>query len=301
MKVLFVLATTFLGGFIGLFYGIATVPKNSGLAGPAEVLGYSIVVALISLVLSIIINRKMKPEIRKKITITFLLVCLIPICWLFYRFKTNRPTEKEIPTTAKKVTPISYNQQSATVLGLGMMRPDFYSKKVLYFYNSPNLEKSVSDHTPSDSLVFGQSDHHQYDILNAPPWFFPAHIKMDYEVLYMKVILQGKDWMQVEVNRQTGQSAWVDASEVKLSYWPQFLLNVHSIENPDMQNNPLKVRPLEQAGLWEGAAYEWMIPVLVNENWLKVSLRDKDMRVVGEAWLHWRSDKNLLIKYSLLS
>ncbi|MCB0490935.1 MAG: hypothetical protein KDC93_00825 [Cyclobacteriaceae bacterium] len=301
MKVLFVIATTFLGGFIGLFYGIATVPKNSGLAGPAEVLGYAIVVALISLVLSIVINKRIKPAIRKKITITFLLICVIPICWLFYRFKTNRSPEEVTPSTAKQVAPVSYIQSSKTTLGLGMMRPDFYSKRVLYFYNTPTLEKSVSDHTPSDSLVFGQSDHHQYDILYAPPWFFPAHMKMDYEILYMKVVLQGKDWMQVEVNRQTGQSAWVDASEVKLSHWPQFLLRVNSIENPDLQNNPLRVRPLEQAGLWKGVAYEWMIPVLVNENWLKVSLRDKDMHAVGEGWLRWRNDKNLLIRYSLLS
>lgn len=301
MKVLFVIATTVLGSFIGLFYGIATVPKNSGLAGPAEVLGYGIVVAFISLVLSLIINRKMKPAIRKKITIAFLLICVIPICWFIYRFKTNRPAEKAIPSTARQVTPVGYNQSAATTLGLGMMRPDFYKKKVLYFYNSPNLEKSVYDHTPSDSLVFGQSDHHQYDITYAPPWFFPAHMKMDYEILYMKVILQGKDWMQIEVNKQTGQSAWVDASEVKLLYWSQFLLGVNSIENPDEQYNPLRVRPLEQAGLWKGAAYEWMIPVLVNENWLKVILRDKDMRVIGEGWLRWRNDKNLLIRYSLLS
>ncbi|MEQ9414145.1 MAG: hypothetical protein RIF39_09960 [Cyclobacteriaceae bacterium] len=301
MKVLFVIAITFLGGFIGLFYGIATVPKNSGLAGPAEVLGYALVVALISLVLSIIINRKIKPEIRKKITIVFLLICLIPICWLFYRIKTNKSTDAEPASTAKSVTPISYMQSNSSGLGLGMMRPDFYSKRVLYFYNSPTLGKSVSDHTPSDSLVFGQSDHHQYDILYAPPWFFPAHMKMDYEVLYMKVILQGKDWMQVEVNKQTGQSSWVDVSEVKLFNWPQFLLIVNSVENPDHQNNPLRVRPLEQAGLWKGAAYEWMIPDLVNENWMKVSLRDKDMRVVGEGWLRWRNDKNLLIRYSLLS
>lgn len=301
MKVLFVIATTLLGGFIGLFYGIATVPKNSGLAGPAEVLGYAIVVALISLVLSIIISKKMRPKIRKKITIAFFLICLVPICWLFYRFKTNRSAEEGIPSTARKVTPIKYNQQGTPSLGLGMMRPDFYTKRVLYFYNSPNLEKSVTDHTPSDSLVFGQSDHHQYDITYAPPWFFPAHIKMDYEILFMKVIVQGKDWIQVEVNKQTGQSTWVDASEVKLLYWPQFLLGVSSIENPDQQNNPLRVRPLEQAGLWKGAAYEWMIPVLINENWLKVSLRDKDMRVVGEGWLRWSNDKTLLIQYSLLS
>ncbi|HNP06766.1 MAG TPA: hypothetical protein PKN99_04035 [Cyclobacteriaceae bacterium] len=301
MKVLFVIATTFLGGFIGLFYGIATVPKNSGLAGPAEVLGYAIVMASVSLVLSFIINRKVKPEIRKKITITFLLICLIPICWLFYRFKTNKSTDAELSSTKKPVTPISYSQEPTAALGLGMMRPDFYSKRVLYFYNSPNLEKSVSDHTPSDSLVFDQSDHHQYDITYAPPWFFPAHINMGYEILYMKVILQGKDWMQVEVNKQTGQLTWVNANEVKLFYWPQFLLSVNSIEKPDLQNNPLKVLPLEQAELWKGATFDWMIPVLVNENWLKVSLRDKDMRTVGEAWLLWRRDKNLLIKYSLLS
>ena len=116
-------------------------------------------------------------------------------------------------------------------MGLGMVKPDFYNKKVLYFYGIPNFEKPVSDHTPTDSLVFTQTEHHQFDISYAPPWFYPEHQKLDYDILYFKLLAMNRDWVHVELNKQTGQSAWMSRSDVSVLLWPEFLLNVFSIEN----------------------------------------------------------------------
>jgi ABC-type transport system involved in multi-copper enzyme maturation permease subunit len=93
MKVLFILAVSMLGFFIGTFYGSVSIPRNSGLAGPAEILMYGVVVAVLAFVLALVINRQINPLIRKRITIIFLLICLLPICWLIYKLSTNKPSD----------------------------------------------------------------------------------------------------------------------------------------------------------------------------------------------------------------
>lgn len=118
MKIIFVISTTMLGGFIGIFYGIASVPKNSGLAGPAEVLWYGVVVAVISLVLSIIISNRLNPVVRKRIAIIFLLICLIPVCWFIYRVKTIKPVQEQTPSTPQQTTQIDGFQSKDQVNAL---------------------------------------------------------------------------------------------------------------------------------------------------------------------------------------
>ena len=299
MRYLFVFATTLLGCLIGLFYGLATIPKNSGFSGPAEVLMYGLLIGIVAFVLSLVINRKIQDHIRKKVTIAFLVLSLIPIGWLIYRFQTNRSHDQLEPLTPNRaVTPVSYMLEDK--MGLGMMKPDFINKNVLYFYSSPNLEKGIGEHTPFDSLKFSLTDH-SYEITYAPPWFFPEHMKMDYEILYFKALNTTRDWLQVEVNKQNGRSVWIDANAVELLYWPEFLLNINSIEIINRIDNPLRARPVDHAAPWQGTTYELMVPEMINENWLKVILYDSNMNKVGEAWLRWHDNQKLLISYSLLS
>lgn len=187
-----------------------------------------------------------------------------------------------------------------TEMGLGMAKPDFFNKKVLYFYSVTNPEKSVSEYLPVDSLVFSQADHHQYDIRYAPPWFYPVHLKMDYEILYLKIITYGRDWIEVEVNRQTGLTTWISSSEAEVLFWPEFLLTVFSVDNLDPENNLLREKPLLNASPFLGIEFSFLSPVMVKESWLKVNLLDNDFNKVGEAWLQWHSYGKLLVSYSLL-
>ncbi len=310
MKTLFVILTLLSGFFLGAFIGGIAVPKDSGLAGGAIVLGYGVMGGVIALILAIIFVKKIKPTLLKKIIIVLLILNLFPLGWMIYKFKTNRSDEE--PILNRKTLPpaimlgtlssanISKKQYENDEFGLGMARPDFYNKGVLYFY-SPNLEKGVSEHMPSDSLVFSQADHHQYSISYAPPWFYPEHLKMDYEILYLKILSLGRDWIQVEVNKQTKLSTWVAASDVQILLWPEFLLTVFDVENLDPINNPLRVKPLLHASTFVGINYSFLSPTMIKESWLKVNLLDEDYNKVGEAWLRWHEEKKLLVSYSLLS
>lgn len=311
MKTLFVLVCSLSGFFFGSFLGSATLPKGSGLAGPATVLFYGLIGALITALLSIFLVRKIERKLIIKITIILALLNLIPIGWVVYRFVTvTSQTQKEEP---KKLTPtqirgslISLFLSSSkiygeTEMGLGMVKLDFYNRKVIYFYGFPNLEKPVSDHKPTDSLVFMQTEHNQIDISYAPPWFYPEHQKLDYDILYFKLLTMNRDWVQVELNKKTGQSAWMSRNDVSVLLWQEFLLNVFSIENLDPKSNLLRIKPLLHASEVMIKEYEIMAPVMIKDSWLKVNLFDKDFNIVGEAWLQWQYNGRLLITYSLLS
>lgn len=311
MKTLFVLVCSLSGFFFGSFLGSATLPKGSGLAGPATVLFYGLIGALITALLSIFLVRKIERKLIIKITIILALLNLIPIGWVVYRFVTvTSQTQKEEP---KKLTPtqirgslISLFLSSSKIygemeMGLGMVKPDFYNRKVIYFYGFPNLEKPVSDHKPTDSLVFMQTEHNQIDISYAPPWFYPEHQKLDYDILYFKLLTMNRDWVQVELNKKTGQSAWMSRNDVSVLLWQEFLLNVFSIENLDPKSNLLRIKPLLHASEVMIKEYEIMAPVMIKDSWLKVNLFDKDFNIVGEAWLQWQYNGRLMITYSLLS
>lgn len=312
MKILFVLACSISGFFIGSFLGSATLPKGSGLAGPPTVLFYGLIGALITALLSIFLARKIERKLIVKITFILALLNLIPIGWVVYRFVTvTSQTQKEDPN---KFTPtqisgslisLLLNSSSKTngepEIGLGMVKPDFYDKKVIYFYGFPNFEKPVSDHRPTDSLIFMQTEHHQFDISYAPPWFSPEHLKLDYDILYFKLLTMNRDWVNVELNKKTGQSAWMSRSDASILLWPEFLLNVFSIENLDSKNNLFRVKPLMHASEVMAKEYEFLVPVMIKDSWLKVNFFDKDFNVLGEAWLQWQYNGRLLITYSLLS
>ena len=312
MKILFILICSLTGFFIGSFLGSASLPKGSGLAGPATVVFYGLIGALITALLSIFLARKIERKLIIKITIILTILNLLPIGWIVYRYITvTSQTQQEEP---KKLTPtqisgslisLLLNSSSKTYgeleMGLGMVKPDFYNKKVIYFYGFPNLEKPVSDHSPTDSLVFMQTEHNQIDISYAPPWFYPEHQKLDYDILYLKILTMNRDWVHVELNKQTGQSAWMSRSDVSVLLWPEFLLNVFSIENLDPKSNILRIKPLLHASEVMTNEYEFLVPVMIKDSWLKVRLVNNDFDTVGEAWLQWHSEGRLLITYSLLS
>lgn len=313
MKIFFVFISSLTGFFIGSFLASATLPKESGLAGGPTILFYGLIGLVISIIVSIFLIKKIERQLLKKITIILVILNLIPIGWIIYRVvsQTTQIKQEEQP---KKLTPTeisgslislilkpSQKSYNNTEMGLGMVKPDFYNKKTLYFYGMPNLEKPANEHTPFDSIVFTQSEHHQFDISYAPPWFYPEHLKLDYDILYFKLLAMNRDWINVELNKQTEYSVWMLKSDVTVLLWPEFLLNIFSVEILDPRNNLLRIKPLSNASEVVVKEYEFLAPVMAKDSWIKVRLINKELDTVGEAWLQWQSGGKLLISYSLLS
>lgn len=311
MKFIFILICALTGFFTGAFIGAITLPEGSGLAGPAIVIGYGLMGSIIGAVLSAFFAGKFNRKLIVRMIIILALLNLIPIGWMIYRFAIEsdriQPEEpvKRTPTEIKGSIlsalegMFSENLESPN-LGLGMAAPDFYNKRQLYFYSKPNFEKSVQDHSPVDSIVFTQTEHHQYDITYAPPWFYPEHLKLDYEIFYLKILTMNREWLEVETNKETGATAWVSGRVAKIYLWPEFLLNVFSIENLFPEINPLRIKPLLPASQVLIDDYEFMTPVLIKDSWVMVDLLDNDLKKLGEGWLMWKDNQKILIRYYLL-
>ena len=83
--------------------------------------------------------------------------------------------------------------------------------------------------------------------------------------------------------------------------WPTFLLDVVAVEVIDAAANPIRVKPLDQAGILAEAPGHPLPPLAIRGSWMQVSTGDLADRIAPSGWIRWRDGDRLLIRYSLLS
>lgn len=187
----------------------------------------------------------------------------------------------------------------APPMGLGMAMPDVYNQPALYFYGALTPGKPVQDHTPTDSVTFRRTEH-GVEVATAPPWFAPAHLKLDYDVLWLRVVSIQPDFLEVVVNEHNGRTAFINRYKSDLRFWPELLLTIHSVEVLDRTTNPVRVKPLDHAGLVH-TPYAFLKPGKITDEWMFVELLTNDLQSLGSGWIRWRQDGKLVISYSLFS
>lgn len=302
--------------FIGLLFAKwIDAGKGQMLAAGAIVLGYGVLFAVLALVASFIIVRYIKH--RLVVITNIVLAVLLLSCLLYFRVQynnRNKPEPVEEKTISPKPTAPAENRSllvwsnipnnpllfTEEELGIGFFTPNFYDSHVLYFYGNVNWEKSVMDHTPTDSIVFKKLEHGGFDIVQAPPWLVPEHLKLDYDLLHFKIVALGSEFAEVIVNSKTQRTAMVNKHDGKIVLWPEFLLSVHSVEFPPDSKEKVRARPFEQASE-VNLPYSFLRPILIKEDWMRVELIDDDYKNVGKGWIRWKRNGKLLITYSLLS
>ncbi|MEQ8924423.1 MAG: hypothetical protein RLO81_01355 [Fulvivirga sp.] len=286
-----ILSFIILGFFLGGYLASLSLEYPSGLAGPGIVVGTGLFGAAIGLILSLIILANSSAKRALVFALTALIISVL-VFLLMLRAKQLRDQKRK----QSQFSLISFQQPNNNQMGLGMVKPNFFEKSTLYFYQ-PQLKKSVNEHIPIDSLVFKQTEL-GYTITYAPPWFYPEFLKMDYDILFMKCMSTTKDWVQVVVNKQTGRTMWMDIHDVKVEYWPSFLLNTYSIKI-DEGDNPLKVKPIDNSsdvnlqGIYK--------PVEIKSDWIRVEIYNDTYQMIGEAWVRWCKNGVLQVDYEILS
>ncbi len=295
-----------LGAMFAAFSGAA---DGQGLAGGAIVLGYGLMAGFFAIVVSIVLVYSVSHKVIIIVNRILFLLLLALIAMLFVRQKMrkNKTDDENISRkTTDVIHPVVYEdvknefpQAEDKPLGMGFFSPNFYEYSVLYFYGNPNLSKTTQDHSPTDSIVFTQTDHGNYDISYAPPWLHPEHLKLDYGILYFRIQTLGAEFIEVTVNTITQNTAYVDRFEGNITLWPEFLLKVYSIETLPENPQTIKVKPLEYAGEVRNE-YEFLQPLSINNEWIQVELHDKDLKPITKGWIRWKKDEKLLISYSLL-
>ncbi len=184
-------------------------------------------------------------------------------------------------------------------VGLGIAQVAPVAGGALHFFRPPGLGEAPGDYPSSDTVTFGTGQP-SVDILTAPPWLVPEHLKMDYELLQFRVLTLTRDWMEVIGNTRTGEAAWIDRASARFSAWPEFLLGVHSVEALDSDANPVRARPLDGAPILSSARAA-LPPLAVQGDWLKVATHALADRMPPDGWIRWRRADRLLIRYNPFS
>jgi hypothetical protein len=291
--------------FIGILYAVLTdAAKGQGLAGGAIVLGYGVMGSVIGLMIAVILAYYFEEKhiiiFNKILSIIFALFIFITA----FRFFTREEKEEYI-SPKRQVAPIAsaanlnQDQLQHNKMGLGMAAPNFFENKVLYFYGNPNLDKPISDHTPTDSVVFVQTEI-GFHIAEAPPWFVPAHLKMDYEILILRIKSMQYDFAEVVVNENNGQTSYIDRNKCRIKFFPEFILSVNTLMPINPNDNLIRIKPLSHAEPIS-TEYDFLRPIRITQEWVYVELLDNNFKPNGRGWIRWNKDGVLLVTYSLLS
>ncbi len=287
--------------FLGAFFaGITDAGEGQGLAGGAIVVWYGLNFAFFAFLLSLIIayraSQKFIVRLNKILSIVFLFVLVI----FAYMFVSKKNSKAETQIIERETESKTDDATEDSRIGLGFFIPKFSNTAVFYFYGNLNLSKTVSDHPPIDSIVFSRSEQGNVQIAYAPPWLQPEHLKLDYDILIFKIESLTKEFVEVEVNKSNAMTAYVSRDSGKLKLWPEFLLDVHSVEFLSETEHPVFIKPLEHASE-VNIKYEIMQPRKIKESWMQVELLDDDYKFLGNGWIRWKKGEKLLIKYNLLS
>lgn len=269
----------------GLFVKFSGAAEGQGLASGAIVFVYCIIFALAALAASIFLVHysSAKSIVVANRILLIIFVILIGILSLGFL----NPAE-------------IWANEYENSMGLGFFKPDFFKKPVLYFYSSPDQNKSAQEHQSVDSAGFTQKETGGFEISFAPPWLKPEHLKLDYDILYFKVESLTKDFAEVTVNNVTQETKYIDRNAGKILMWPDFLLLVHSVEFKEPGEQKVRVKPLSHAGE-VNIAFQIMKPMIIKDEWMLVELYDDNYEKTGQGWIQWNSNNQLLISYSLLS
>lgn len=316
-----VLRALVLGLVIGAWVGSFFVSSADGLAGGAIVLGYGVVAMLVALVLGIVLvrylpRRKVLPVLMIAGPIALILLALGVMRFMEQKRESDRQWQeeqermKQLKPTAP-ATPVMFASfqhgtpdhmkeypQHDRPMGMGMASPNL-APGVLRFYSRPDMDQLPEQFKATDSLVFVQGTH-QLDIAHAPPWFVPAHLKLDYGLLLLRVITISRNWVEVEVNNMDGRTLWLDRSNAQVVLWEEFIMNVVAMEILDPEANPIRIKPLDHAAILADGANALLKPLAVRGDWLLVSTHEFADRIQPTGWVRWRKGERLLVEYSLL-
>lgn len=306
--VLFVVLASIAGMFIGAFMSPLFMPDNPGLVAGAIVVSLSVIGLIVGLVAGLIIWRYLKAATLKNLNWLLGISCLSVILWLSYRYVNREKASGETPSAIRQVTkpatpvpstipPVSPDPviEDKVSAGLGMGRPLMDPGQVIYFFQNP------TDASPSDSLIFEEGPNHLV-VSESSSAFAPEHMKLDYQICYFLVKSMTGNRLQVIVDKQAGQTAWVSKDQMDLLPWPMFLTTVHSVEPKNWDNNPVKMSPDDAAQAMENIGPNHILEAKSRSgDWLNVVITDGNYQQIGRGWIRWRKDGKLMLDYNLLS
>ena len=294
------------GATVSAFAGAA---EGQGLAGGAIIFMYGLMTAFAALIVAMIAVYHLSRETIIRCNQVMGILLLIAVIFMVIRVQQRKeeqnspvPPEKE-KTSLGYISPAELNitdRQADHPAGMGFFKPRMMENESLHFFGTYPFLDSSERIIATDSVTFGRAQYGDMQILSAPPSFAPHHMKLDYNILYMKVLSVDRNYLEVVVNQFSNQTTWISRQAGEYLPWPDFLLNVFSIEASDPADNPIRVKPLDHAGL-VSARHEVLQPVRISGEWILVNLFDDQLEQVSSGWIRWKRGDRIMVDYSLLS
>ncbi|HNS12486.1 MAG TPA: hypothetical protein PKM97_07695 [Bacteroidia bacterium] len=286
--------------FVGAsFVGITGMAKNQGLAGGAIVFFYAVNFSFFALIASILMVHRFSHAVIIKANKLLSILLIVLIVVFTYLFLQRKKARAENSSSHQFAFVQGSDNADDVSMGMGLFYPSITENNVLYFYGNPNISEAVIEHPPIDSIVFYKTEHGNMDISYAPPWLVPEHLKLDYDIIYFKVLSISSDFAEVVVNSTNSQVAYVSRYAGTVSLWPEFLLGVYSVEFISETERPLLIKPLSHASE-VNIKYDIMKPKVIKDDWMQVELFSDDFVSVGFGWVKWKDGPKHLLRYSLL-
>ncbi|MGZ0016447.1 hypothetical protein [Yeosuana sp. AK3] len=297
-------------GFLlaGWLVKVNGVTVGQGLAAGAIAVFYALIGGLVGILAAVLVKIKFNGFSILKANIILLLLAVLSVILLII---TPKKTVVLPETESKEVSQAGFflpdfkrtTANEITIekaLTLGMFSLDIKENTPLYFYGGVTFGKPVQEHSPIDSLVFFKKpEMYGLSVKSAPPWLMAETFKPDYGFVYFKALTLTQEFIEVEVNAQTGQTFWVSRYAGQLVLWPEFLLGVNSVELINA-NQTLKATPFDHASEYQGT-YTYLRPQKIKGEWMEVALLDNDFKTIGTAWLKWLDCGIINVSYNVLS
>lgn len=303
------------------FAGLIDAGKGQGLAGGAIVFGYGVMFGAIAFIASFFIGHFVRHKFIVYANIVLLVVILITYGITHYRYiqrqnaKEQNEQFKPVPTTptpqSKPIGMVTFFKNDISnyttiknplaendELGLGFFKPNFYQHPTLFFYGNVTHEKPVTQHSPTDSLALGKDQFGDFTLISAPPWLWPEAMNQPFGIFYFKVKTVGGEFIEVELNSKTKQTAFLNKQNGELLFWPEFLLTASSIDFIEGKTQIPKIKPVDHAAE-VNTPFVHLTTLQVKGEWLQLILKDEKHREVGKGWVRWQRDGKILIAYKL--
>lgn len=283
-------------------------------------MGYALLGLVMALIIAIVLVRRLERGTLVRVLLVIGPLALIMLLWLTKRILDQKAVQDEqreeeqermrrIEPTAPTGSVLFASLASASnvdlfasvsdlPMGLGMASPHLVPG-VVRMYGQPDLFDPFHRPAVSDSVVFVQGEHH-VEISFAPPWFVPAHMKLDYDLLLLRALTVSQNWIEVVVNEHDGRTAWILRHDLELRLWHEFILGVVAVETLDPATNPIRIKPLDHAAILADGANALLKPLAVCGDWLLVETHQLADCIQPTGWIRWREGGRLLVEYSLL-
>ncbi|MCZ4318434.1 hypothetical protein O4H26_05490 [Aequorivita viscosa] len=185
-------------------------------------------------------------------------------------------------------------------LGEGFFSPKTDEIETLYLYNIPN-SRAGSQERPIDSITFVKRHANYADGIGyAPKNFAPFKEKLDYGLFILRVKKLGIDYIEIIINENTGETAYVNSQQGRFITWGEFFLNCHSVEFID-KNQKVFDNPMIKSAGRVVSPTNFRVRYIMGD-WMEVEILADDYNTEkGKGWIRWRKDGKLLIIYNLFS